>query len=144
MPVKLRLVRMGKKKQPIYKIVATNSRSPRDSKYIEVIGRYSPLSNPASVTTNEDRLFHWLKVGAQPTTTVRSLLRKNGQWMKWSLVKQKKDEALINSLMEKWTMTQDLKLKKAEERKSRRKSAKKKTTEAPAASETKTEEAALQ
>lgn len=144
MAVKLRLLRMGKKKKPIYKIVATDSRSPRDSKFIEAVGRYNPTLHPAEVKTNEDRLFYWLRVGAQPTDTVRSLLQRNGQWMKWSLVKQKKDEATIASLMERWSMQNELKLKKEEEKKAKRKAAKKKSTEAPAASENKTEEVAAQ
>ncbi len=144
MSVKLRLLRMGKKKQPIYKIVATDSRSPRDSKFIEVVGRYDPTVNPIIISTKEDRLFHWLSVGAQPTDTVRSLLRRNGQWMKWSLKKQIKDDATISSLMEKWSMGRDLKLKKEEEKKSKRKASKKKTTEAKATTEPQTEEVAAQ
>lgn len=78
MAVKLRLRRLGKKKQPIYKIVAADARSPRDGKFIEAIGLYNPLTNPASIDIKEERALYWLNNGAQPTDTVRSLLSKKG------------------------------------------------------------------
>lgn len=76
--VKLRLKRMGAKKRPSYRIVATESNSPRDGRFIEQVGFYDPLTEPATVTLNEERVKHWLSVGAQPSDTVRSLLRKQG------------------------------------------------------------------
>ena len=76
--VKIRLRRMGAKKRPSYRIVVAESRSPRDGKFIEVIGLYDPLTDPATVRLNEDRAKHWLSVGAQPTETVRDILRKAG------------------------------------------------------------------
>ena len=75
MAVKLRLRRMGKKKQPIYKMVAADSRSPRDGKFLEAVGFYNPLTNPHTLDLKEDRIMYWLNVGAQPTNTVKSLLR---------------------------------------------------------------------
>ena len=78
MAVKLRLRRMGKKKQPIYKMVAADSRSPRDGKFLEAIGFYNPLTKPHTLDLKEDRIMYWLNVGAQPTHTVKSLLRQKG------------------------------------------------------------------
>lgn len=76
--VKLRLRRMGAKKRPSYRIVATDSRSPRDGRIIESLGFYDPLTNPSTVKVNEERVRHWLSVGAQPSDTVRDLLRRQG------------------------------------------------------------------
>lgn len=76
--VKLRLRRMGAKKRPSYRIVAADSRSPRDGAFIESVGFYDPLTDPATVNVNLERARHWLSVGAQPTETVRSLLKKAG------------------------------------------------------------------
>jgi len=69
---------MGAKKRPSYRIVAADSRSPRDGRFIETIGLYEPLTEPATVRINEERARHWLSVGAQPTDTVRDLLRRAG------------------------------------------------------------------
>lgn len=76
--IKLRLRRMGAKKRPSYRIVAADSRSPRDGRVIESLGYYDPLTEPATVKVNEDRVRHWLSVGAQPSETVRNLLRRQG------------------------------------------------------------------
>jgi small subunit ribosomal protein S16 len=76
--VKLRLRRMGAKKRPSYRIVAADSRSPRDGAFIESVGFYDPITNPATVNVNVERARHWLSVGAQPTDTVRSLLKRSG------------------------------------------------------------------
>ena len=78
MAVKLRLKRMGKKHHPIYRIVAADSRTKRDGKYIELIGTYDPHTDPATVKIDEEKAIKWIKNGAQPTDTVRSLLSKNG------------------------------------------------------------------
>ncbi len=76
--IKLRLRRMGAKKRPSYRIVAADSRSPRDGRFIEAVGFYDPLTEPATVKLNEERVKHWLSVGAQPSDTVRNLLRREG------------------------------------------------------------------
>lgn len=76
--VKLRLRRMGAKKRPSYRIVATDSRSPRDGRFIESVGFYDPLTEPATLKLDEERVKHWLSVGAQPSDTVRNLLRRQG------------------------------------------------------------------
>lgn len=76
--VKLRLRRMGAKKRPSYRIVAADSRSPRDGAFIESVGFYDPITDPATINVNVERARHWLSVGAQPTETVHSLFRKAG------------------------------------------------------------------
>jgi small subunit ribosomal protein S16 len=80
--VKIRLRRIGAKKKPIYRIVVADSRSPRDGRFIEMVGHYNPLVNPPQITINEERVHQWLKWGAQPTETVRSLLARVGVWQK--------------------------------------------------------------
>ena len=76
--VKIRLRRMGAKKAPFYRIVVAESRSPRDGRCIEEIGTYNPLTDPATVTIDAEKAQQWIKNGAQPTDTVRALLKKNG------------------------------------------------------------------
>lgn len=76
--VKIRLRRMGGKKAPFYRIVVADSRSPRDGRCIEEIGTYNPLTDPATVTIDAEKAQQWIKNGAQPTDTVRALLKKNG------------------------------------------------------------------
>jgi small subunit ribosomal protein S16 len=76
--VKLRLRRMGAKKRPSYRIVAADSRSPRDGAFIESVGFYDPITDPATINVNLDRARHWIDNGAQPTDTVRSILKRAG------------------------------------------------------------------
>jgi len=76
--VKLRLTRMGSKKKPFYRIVASTSTSPRDGRFIEVVGTYNPVAQPAIVSIDEEKVMKWLRNGAQPTDTVRSLLSNEG------------------------------------------------------------------
>ncbi|HIC92457.1 MAG TPA: 30S ribosomal protein S16 [Syntrophaceae bacterium] len=80
MAVKIRLTRRGSKKRPFYRMVAADSEAPRDGKFLEIIGTYNPLKEPAEVIVNQEKLTKWIKRGAQPTSTVKSLLRKNGIW----------------------------------------------------------------
>jgi small subunit ribosomal protein S16 len=75
MAVHLRLSRLGGKKSPFYRVVATDSRSPRDGRFIEHIGIYDPRTTPVSIRFDEPRLEHWLKVGAQPSQTVSELIK---------------------------------------------------------------------
>jgi len=124
--VKLRLRRIGKKKQPMYKIVAADSRAARSGKIIEAIGQYNPLVNPIRIEVNETRLFTWLKRGAQATDTVRNLLKRKGLWLKWRLIKKGADEATIAAELENWQMLQAEKLSRESERKARRKAVLKK------------------
>lgn len=76
--VRIRLRRGGRKKAPVYRIVVADSQSPRDGKFIEIIGQYAPRQNEGGLTVDSDRALYWLGVGAQPSDTVRSLLRKAG------------------------------------------------------------------
>lgn len=78
MAVKIRLKRIGAKKAPFYRVVVADSRSPRDGKFIEEIGTYNPLANPSEIKINNDAAIKWMKNGAQPTETVRALLKKSG------------------------------------------------------------------
>ena len=78
MTVKIRLRRMGAKKQPYYRVVVADSRAPRDGAFVETIGHYHPLAEPAKVSINEDRVRYWLEHGAQPTETVVKLLKRSG------------------------------------------------------------------
>ena len=77
MAVHLRLARQGAKKAPFYRVVATDSRSPRDGRFLEHIGVYDPTRNPAGVNFDDARLAHWLSVGAQPSVTVGELIKKH-------------------------------------------------------------------
>lgn len=77
MAVRIRLTRMGRKKKPFYRIVVANSESPRDGKFLEVVGTYDPLKDPVEIKINQDKLQGWLGRGAKPTETVKSILAKN-------------------------------------------------------------------
>lgn len=130
MAVKLRLRRMGRKKKPFYRVVATDSRAPRDGRFIEIVGTYNPLGSETLVELQEDRVYYWLKNGAQPTDTVKNLFQKKGLWLKWDLMRNGADEAKINEEFSKWEALQaareariaagkedELKAQKAEEEK---------------------------
>ena len=80
MAVRLRLMRMGKKKQPTYRVVAADSRSPRNGRFIEIIGTYQPRLEPSVVKIDNERAVHWLQHGAQPSETVEKLLKISGAW----------------------------------------------------------------
>lgn len=80
MSVKLRLTRVGKTKQPQYRIVATDSRSPRDGRFIEILGNYNPRTEPSTLNVDNDKAVKWLMQGAQPTERVRKLLEISGAW----------------------------------------------------------------
>lgn len=134
--VKLRLRRMGRKKMPIYKIVAADSRSRRDGRFIESVGQYDPNFHPAKVDVNENRAIYWLKNGAQPTLTVRNLLSGKGLMLKYHLMKKGADEHKINAELAKWESLQESKHRKIQDRKFKRKEKKKKAkTEQPAAAQ---------
>jgi small subunit ribosomal protein S16 len=80
MAVKLRLMRMGKTKQPTYRVVAADSRSPRDGRFIEIVGTYEPRQDPSRVVIDNDKALKWLREGAQPTERVQKLLVESGAW----------------------------------------------------------------
>jgi small subunit ribosomal protein S16 len=126
---------MGKKKQPVYKLVAADARSPRDGKFIEAVGLYNPLTNPHIIELKEERILYWLNVGAQPTSTVKSLLRHKGLTLKKELISKGLDEEKIQSELDDWQ-----KMKEASTKKKRgKKSAKKKKAEEKPSAEAATE-----
>jgi small subunit ribosomal protein S16 len=141
--VKLRLRRAGKKKQPFYKVVAADIRSPRDGRYLEAVGSYDPRLHPPELKFKEERVFHWLRSGAQPTDTVRSLFRRSGIWLRWTLTKRGVEAGKMQGIVEKWQMAQQERPKRDADRKVRRAERRKKAAaaeakpkEAPAAAET--------
>lgn len=91
MAVKIRLKRMGAKKQPFYRLVVSDSRSARDGRFIETIGHYNPIAEPAVVHVDEEKALQWLSQGAQPSDTAKRLLQKTGVLEKWQA--QKKAQA---------------------------------------------------
>jgi len=112
---------MGKRHYPIYKIVAADSRSPRDGRFIEAVGTYNPNLEPMQISLKESRVKYWLNVGAQPTDTVRSLLRNEGLLLKIRLEKKGSDAEKIESEFQKFLLERDSKLTRLKERKARRK-----------------------
>ena len=130
--VKLRLRRAGKKKHPIYKIVASDIRSPRDGRFIEAVGQYDPNVNPILLTLKEERVFHWLRKGAQPTDTVRSLFSRQGLWLRWTLTRRGVDDAKSQAIIERWQMQQAERVQREAAQKSRRAEKKKKAAPKPA------------
>ena len=87
--VKIRLRRVGTKKKPSYRLVATDSRAPRDGAFIDIIGHYNPLTDPETIVINEEKVLHWLSHGAQPTATAARLISKAGIIEKFNKVKEK-------------------------------------------------------
>jgi len=78
--VRIRLRRVGKRKQPVYRVVVADSRSPRDGRFIEVIGQYKPLEDPSEIVLDTDKALEWLRKGAQPSGSVTALLKRTGIW----------------------------------------------------------------
>ncbi|MDR3563840.1 MAG: 30S ribosomal protein S16 [Negativicutes bacterium] len=93
MAVKIRLKRMGAKKSPFYRVVVADSRSPRDGRFIELLGHYDSTTQPAIIKIDEEKAIEWLKKGAQPTDTVKDLFSKVGILQKWDELKRTKKEA---------------------------------------------------
>ena len=87
MAVKLRLMRMGKKKQPTYRLVAADGRSPRDGRFIEILGTYEPRLEPSGLKIDNEKVVGWLRQGAQPTETVQKLLKISGAWDEFTAAK---------------------------------------------------------
>ncbi|MGQ9847942.1 MAG: 30S ribosomal protein S16 [Bacteroidales bacterium] len=114
MPTKIRLARHGKKKSPFYYIVVADSRAPRDGKFIEKIGTYNPITNPATIEINFDRALDWLQKGAIPTETCKAILRHTGViYMKHLLGGVKKgafDEATAKAKFAEWKQAKERKI----------------------------------
>ena len=111
MAVTLRLSRMGRKKRPFYRIVAVDKRRKRDGAFIERIGHYHPLDDPPGIKIDAEKALKWLRVGAQPSNTVRSLLRKEGVWLRFRLEKRGMPEKQIAETMADWFARNELKVK---------------------------------
>ena len=88
MAVKLRLKRMGSKQKPLYRVIAADSRSPRDGRFIETVGTYDPCKKDNNINIDEEKAMKWLNNGAQPTDTVKSLLSQAGVWAKYKNTKK--------------------------------------------------------
>ena len=101
MAVKIRLARRGRKKKPFYHIIIADSRSPRDGRFIEKIGSYNPLTVPATIEVDREKAFEWLQKGAQPTDTVRSILRFKGVMFRMHLQKGVRKGALTQAEADK-------------------------------------------
>ncbi len=106
MSVKLRLRRMGKKKQPFYRIVAIDSKSRRDGGYIEKLGHYNPLTNPEEIVIDREKAIKWLDCGAIPSDTVKSFFRHNGIILEWDLRRKGFEAERIAEELKKWEVLQ--------------------------------------
>ncbi|MDR7475820.1 MAG: 30S ribosomal protein S16 [Armatimonadota bacterium] len=84
MAVKIRLMRLGGKHKPFYRLVVADSRAPRSGKYIEAIGFYNPTTDPSTIKVDEARAMEWLRKGARPSDAARVLLQRSGVWQKWT------------------------------------------------------------
>lgn len=114
MAVKIRLARRGRKKQPFYHIVVADARAPRDGKFIEKIGSYNPLTVPATIELDREKAYDWLTKGAQPTDTVRAILRFKGVLMKKHLQRGVKkgafDQEKADALLNEWIAAKEAKI----------------------------------
>ncbi len=122
MAVKIRLRRMGKKKQTVYKIVVADARSPRDGKFIEAVGFYNPLVNPHLIKLDEEKINLWLNRGAIPTLTVKSILSQNGILLKRHLEKKKFSEERIEAELANWQNIREARLAQPKTKKKKKKS----------------------
>ena len=105
MAVKIRLLRMGRKKKPFYRIVVMDSRTRRDGRYLDKIGHYNPVTKPAEVSIDKDKVLEWLKKGAEPSQTVFNLLQKEGIALDWHLIRNKVSENVRNVELQKWELS---------------------------------------
>jgi small subunit ribosomal protein S16 len=97
MAVKIRLKRMGRRNRPSYRIIVADSKSPRDGRFIDALGHYDPITNPATIDVDEDLARKWLEEGAEPSETVRSIFSRLGFYKKWhdeEVIARKKQAAL--------------------------------------------------
>jgi small subunit ribosomal protein S16 len=94
--VVIRLRRMGAKKRPSFRFVATDSRMPRDGRFIEILGHYNPIEKPARVLVSEEKVYSWLKQGATPSDTVRGLFKQIGLMKKWEMMQKGQDVSQVS------------------------------------------------
>ena len=116
MALKIRLQRKGRKKKPFYHIVAADARAPRDGKFIEKLGTYNPLTVPATIEIDRDAAYEWLMKGAQPTDTVRAILKFKGVYYKKHLQRGVKkgafDQDTADKMLEEWIAAKEAKIEK--------------------------------
>lgn len=120
--VKIRLMRMGRKKIPFYRIVAVDSRKKRDGAYIEKLGYYNPLTSPATIQIDGERVRYWMDRGAKPTDTVHNLLKKTGWLHRWNLETQEIPEEIKEIELKKWEEQQEKRLEKEKQSHEKKKS----------------------
>lgn len=108
MAVKIRLFRVGKKKKPMYRVVVVDSRKQRNGAYIEKIGFYNPLTNPAEITIDKAKAIDWMKKGAIPTDTVAKIFQTTGVALEYHLDKNKADEKTRQVELQKWEMAKQV------------------------------------
>ena len=123
MAVKIRMKKMGSKKRPFYRVVAVDTRSPRDGRFIETLGYYNPLNDPPDVRFDEDKVFKWLNVGAEPSSNIKQLLKKAGLLEKWQLLRSGVKISELDAAIEKRRDKQPKPKPAAEKRKSSKKKA---------------------
>jgi small subunit ribosomal protein S16 len=123
---------MGKKKQPIYKVVAADARSPRDGKFLEAVGIYNPLTNPHKIDLKEDRINYWLDNGAQPTDTVKSLFNQTGINLKRDIAKRKLPADKAEALLKNWQASKEAAVQKKSVKKKKKADTQEAKTEQPA------------
>lgn len=105
MAVKIRLLRMGRKKKPFYRIVAIDTKSRRDGRYLDKVGYYDPLTKPATVKIDKEKVLDWLEKGAIPSDTVFNLLQKEGIALEWHLIRNKVSDQARNIEIQKWELS---------------------------------------
>jgi len=103
--VKIRLLRMGRKKKPFYRIVAIDTKSRRDGRYLDKVGYYDPLTKPATVKIDKEKVLDWLEKGAIPSDTVFNLLQKEGIALEWHLIRNKVSDQARNIEIQKWELS---------------------------------------
>jgi len=135
--VKIRLKKMGSKKKPFFRFVAADVRSPRDGRFIEVLGYYNPMTEPPDIKLDDDKIFKWLDAGAEPTESVAQLLRRAGLLERWQLLKQGVKISELDAVIEERRTKQPSPLPPEEKRAAK----KKEEAEVPPKDEEKKEEA---
>ncbi len=143
MSTKIRLKRIGRRNRPFYRVVVMDSRNRRDGAAIEELGWFNPIEADKPYELKEDRILHWLQLGAQPSDALHGLMKRSGLAHRWHLTKQGLDEKAIEKEMKKWAMTREETLKnRADKAEDKAKKAKEKAKEkAKAAAEAPAEEA---
>ena len=143
MSTKIRLKRIGRRNRPFYRVVVMDSRNRRDGAAIEELGWFNPIEADKPYELKEDRILHWLQLGAQPSDALHGLMKRSGLAHRWHLTKQGLDEKAIEKEMKKWAMTREETLKnRADKAEDKAKKAKEKAKEkAKAAAEAPVEEA---